>query len=64
MTARFYFARQGDESRARIGKMVQHANRKRVVEDAAQRQMINIGLNNVRIFKRSRRRESGFHGIA
>ena len=44
--------------------MVQHADRERIVKLARERQLINVRLNDVRIFQMARGGKSSFHRVA
>src|SRR5215813_14834019 len=64
VTAGFHFRNQRLKTFTGTGQMMKDADRKRAVEHSLQRQMINVGLNDMSVREVSGRGKGDFNGIA
>src|SRR5687768_4299510 len=64
MSAGFNLRRERPKPGARIRQMMQHANRERVIKLSRQRQPVDVGLNDVHVWQRTRRGKCSFNCAA
>src|SRR3989440_5959025 len=64
VAARFHFRGEREKACARVGQVMQHADREGVIERALERQLINVCLDDVRAFMFARRRISRLDRVA